>query len=137
MRVAMKLAHSPAVKPVPDARLGYRVLASATRARSARLLAANRKMTATMPSNWPALLPSIPNFCLPLNIAASSASGILNLIHARATLVRARTMIVNVVQGLVKKRTAVVSPICSTELFEGTREKLRHSGVPERYRCRC
>jgi transposase len=40
----------------------------------------------------------------------------LNLIHARATLVRARTMIINVVRGLVKSAGGRL-PSCSTESF--------------------
>ena len=40
----------------------------------------------------------------------------LNLIHARATLVRARTMIINVVRGLVKSAGGRL-PSCSSESF--------------------
>lgn len=58
----------------------------------------------------------------------------LNLLHARATLVRARTMIINVVRGLVKSAGGRL-PSCSTESFaERTRAAipapLREVSVP-------
>jgi hypothetical protein len=40
----------------------------------------------------------------------------LNLIHVRATLVRARTLFVNALRGLVKSAGGRL-PVCSTESF--------------------
>ena len=67
-----------------------------------------------MPRSWPALPPTIRGCFRPSSIAARSASLDLNLIHARATLVRARTMIVNALRGLVKSAGGRL-PACSTE----------------------
>ena len=55
-----------------------------------------------------------PKLLSPLQHRSSERQLDLNLIHARATLVRARTMIVNALRGLVKSAGGRL-PACSTE----------------------
>jgi transposase len=55
-----------------------------------------------------------PKLLSPLEHRSSERQVDLNLIHARATLVRARTMIVNALRGLVKSAGGRL-PACSTE----------------------
>ena len=57
-----------------------------------------------------------PKLLCPIEHRSEQRQQDLNLIHARATLVRARTMIVNVVRGLVKSAGGRL-PSCSTESF--------------------
>ena len=57
-----------------------------------------------------------PKLLSPIEHRSEQRQQDLNLIHARATLVRARTMIVNVVRGLVKSAGGRL-PSCSTESF--------------------
>jgi transposase len=54
-----------------------------------------------------------PRLLSPLEHRSAARQMDLNLIHARATLVRARTMIVNALRGLVKSGGGRV-PVCST-----------------------
>ncbi len=55
-----------------------------------------------------------PKLLSPLEHRSSERQVDLNLIHARATLVRARTMIVNALRGLIKSAGGRL-PACSTE----------------------
>lgn len=57
-----------------------------------------------------------PKLLCPIEHRSEQRQQDLNLIHARATLVRARTMIINVVRGLVKSAGGRL-PSCSTESF--------------------
>ena len=57
-----------------------------------------------------------PKLLSPIEHRSQKRQQDLNLIHARATLVRARTMIINVVRGLVKSAGGRL-PSCSTESF--------------------
>ena len=57
-----------------------------------------------------------PRLLSPIEHRSEQRQQDLNLIHARATLVRARTMIINVVRGLVKSAGGRL-PSCSTESF--------------------
>jgi transposase len=57
-----------------------------------------------------------PKLLSPIEHRSEQRQQDLNLIHARATLVRARTMIINVVRGLVKSAGGRL-PGCSTESF--------------------
>ena len=57
-----------------------------------------------------------PKLLSPIEHRSQQRQQDLNLIHARATLVRARTMIINVVRGLVKSAGGRL-PSCSTESF--------------------
>ena len=65
-----------------------------------------------------------PRLLSPIEHRSEQRQQDLNLIHARSTLVRARTMIVNVVRGLVKSAGGRL-PSCSTESFaERTRSAI-------------
>ena len=79
-----------------------------------------------MPSSWPAWPLSIPSCCLRSSIAARERQQDLNLIQARATLVRARTMIVNALRGLVKSAGGRLPGLFSRSRFADTRRS-RHS----------
>jgi transposase len=57
-----------------------------------------------------------PKLLSPIEHRSEQRQQDLNLIHARGTLVRARTMIINVVRGLVKSAGGRL-PNCSTESF--------------------
>jgi transposase len=57
-----------------------------------------------------------PKLLAPLEHRSPERQLDLNLIHARSTLVRARTMIVNALRGLVKSAGARL-PVCSTTSF--------------------
>jgi transposase len=57
-----------------------------------------------------------PKLLSPLEHRSEERQMDLNLIHARSTLVRARTMIVNALRGLVKSAGGRL-PACSTEFF--------------------
>ena len=57
-----------------------------------------------------------PKLLCPIEHRSEQSQQDLNLIHARATLVRARTMIINAVRGLVKSAGGRL-PSCSTESF--------------------
>lgn len=64
------------------------------------------------------LAASDPKLLSPLRHRSLERQQDLNLIQARATLVRARTMIVNALRGLVKSQGARL-PACSTASFPG------------------
>src|ERR1700716_3921159 len=83
-----------------------------TRARCGRSRAANRRMIATMRGSWRGSRPTMCGCCRRFNIAARNDSEIC-LLQARDTLVRARTMLVNAMRGLVKCRAT------TAQVFDG------------------
>jgi len=115
MRIAMEAGtHSPWVSRLLK-RLGHQVLVA--NPRKIRAISGseskNDRNDAEQLARFAALDPKLLS---PIEHRSEQRQQDLNLIHARSTLVRARTMIVNVVRGLVKSAGGRL-PSCSTESF--------------------
>jgi transposase len=115
MRIAMEAGtHSPWVSRLLK-RLGHQVLVANPRKIPviSRSESKNDRNDAEQLARFAAFDPKLLS---PIEHRSEQRQQDLNLIHARATLVRARTMIINVVRGLVKSAGGRL-PSCSTESF--------------------
>ena len=115
MRVAMEAGtHSPWVSRLLK-RLGHQVLVA--NPRKIRAITGSESKNDRNDAEQLARFAAFdPKLLSPIEHRSEQRQQDLNLIHARATLVRARTMIVNVVRGLVKSAGDRL-PDCSTESF--------------------
>ena len=115
MRVAMEAGtHSPWVSRLLK-RLGHQVLVA--NPRKIRAITGSESKNDRNDAEQLARFAAFdPKLLSPIEHRSEQRQQDLNLIHARATLVRARTMIVNVVRGLVKSAGDRL-PNCSTESF--------------------
>jgi transposase len=115
MRVAMEAGtHSPWVSRLMK-RLGHQVLVANPRKIPAitNSESKNDRNDAEQLARFAAFNPKLLS---PIEHRSQQRQQDLNLIHARAALVRARTMIINVVRGLVKSAGGRL-PSCSSESF--------------------
>jgi transposase len=115
MRVAMEAGtHSPWVSRLVK-RLGHQVLVA--NPRKIRAITGSESKNDRNDAEQLARFAAFdPKLLSPIEHRSEGRQQDLNLIHARATLVRARTMIINVVRGLVKSAGGRL-PSCSTESF--------------------
>ena len=128
MRVAMEAGtHSPWVSRLLK-RLGHQVLVA--NPRKIRAITGSESKNDRNDAEQLARFAAFdPKLLSPIEHRSEQRQQDLNLIHARATLVRARTMIINVVRGLVKSAGG-----SSAQLLHGVvcrAYKGCHSGVPE------
>jgi transposase len=115
MRIAMEAGtHSPWVSRLLK-RLGHQVLVA--NPRKIRAITGSESKNDRNDAEQLARFAGFdPKLLSPIEHRSEQRQQDLNLIHARATLVRARTMIINVVRGLVKSAGGRL-PSCSTESF--------------------
>jgi len=115
MRIAMEAGtHSPWVSRLLK-RLGHQVLVA--NPRKIRAITGSESKNDRNDAEQLARFAAYdPKLLSPIEHRSEQRQQDLNLIHARATLVRARTMIINVVRGLVKSAGGRL-PSCSTESF--------------------
>lgn len=115
MRMAMEAGtHSPWVSRLLK-RLGHQVLVA--NPRKIRAITGSESKNDRNDAEQLARFAAFdPKLLSPIEHRSEHRQQDLNLIHARATLVRARTMIINVVRGLVKSAGGRL-PSCSTESF--------------------
>jgi transposase len=115
MRIAMEAGtHSPWVSRLLK-RLGHQVLVA--NPRKIRAITGSESKNDRNDAEQLARFAAFdPKLLSPIEHRSEQRQQDLNLIHARATLVRARTMIINVVRGLVKSAGGRL-PGCSTESF--------------------
>ena len=115
MRIAMEAGtHSPWVSRLLK-RLGHQVLVA--NPRKIRAITSSESKNDRNDAEQLARFAAFdPKLLSPIEHRSEQRQQDLNLIHARATLVRARTMIINVVRGLVKSAGGRL-PNCSTESF--------------------
>ena len=115
MRIAMEAGtHSPWVSRLLK-RLGHQVLVA--NPRKIRAISGSESKNDRNDAEQLARFAAFdPKLLSPIEHRSEQRQQDLNLIHARSTLVRARTMIVNVVRGLVKSAGGRL-PSCSTESF--------------------
>lgn len=114
-RIAMECGtHSPWVSALLK-RLGHQVLVA--NARKLRAISQNESKNDRADAEMLARLAySDPQLLSPIQHRSVGRQRDLNLIHARDTLVRARTMLINAVRGLVKSAGGRL-PKCSTASF--------------------
>jgi transposase len=113
MRIAMEAGtHSPWVSRLLK-RLGHQVIVANPRKIRA-ITSSESKNDRNDAEQLARFAACDPKLLSPIEHRSEQRQQDLNLIHARATLVRARTMIVNVVRGLVKSAGGRL-PSCSTE----------------------
>ena len=124
MRIAMEAGtHSPWVSRLLK-RFGHQVLVA--NPRKIRAISGSESKNDRNDAEQLARFAAFdPKLLSPIEHRSEQRQQDLNLIHARATLVRARTMIVNVVRGLVKSAGGRL-PNCSTESFA----KLTPEAIP-------
>ena len=115
MRIAMEAGtHSPWVSRLLKG-LGHQVLVA--NPRKLRAISSSESKNDRNDAEQLARFAAFdPKLLSPIEHRSEQRQQDLNLIHARATLVRARTMIINVVRGLVKSAGGRL-PSCSTESF--------------------
>lgn len=113
MRIAMEAGtHSPWVSRLLKG-LGHQVLVA--NPRKLRAISSSESKNDRNDAEQLARFAAFdPKLLSPIEHRSEQRQQDLNLIHARATLVRARTMIINVVRGLVKSAGGRL-PSCSTE----------------------
>jgi len=113
MRIALECGtHSPWVSRLLTA-LGHQVIVANARKIPA-ITASESKNDKNDAENLARFAAYDPKLLSPIEHRSSERQLDLNLIHARATLVRARTMIVNALRGLIKSAGGRL-PACSTE----------------------
>ena len=113
MRIALECGtHSPWVSRLLTG-LGHQVIVANARKISA-ITASESKNDRNDAEKLARFAAHDPQLLSPLEHRSSERQADLNLIHARSTLVRARTMIVNALRGLVKSAGGRL-PACSTE----------------------
>lgn len=116
-RIALECGtHSPWVSRLLKT-LGHQVLVANPRKLPA-ITASQSKNDRNDAEQLARLAASDPKLLSPVRHRSLQRQQDLNLIQARATLVRARTMIVNALRGLVKSQGARL-PVCSTESLPG------------------
>lgn len=115
MRIAMEAGtHSPWVSRLLK-RLGHQVVVA--NPRKIRAITGSESKNDRNDAEQLARFAAFdPKLLYPIEHRSEQRQQDLNLIQARATLVRARTMIINVVRGLVKSAGGRL-PSCSTESF--------------------
>lgn len=115
MRMAMEAGtHSPWVSRLLK-RLGHQILVA--NPRKIRAITGSESKNDRNDAEQLARFAAFdPKLLSPIEHRSEQRQQDLNLIHARATLVRARTLIINVVRGLVKSAGGRL-PSCSTESF--------------------
>jgi transposase len=115
MRIAMEAGtHSPWVSRLVK-RLGHQVLVA--NPRKIRAITGSESKNDRNDAEQLARFAAFdPKLLSPIEHRSEQRQQDLNLIHARGTLVRARTMIINVLRGLVKSAGGRL-PSCSTESF--------------------
>jgi transposase len=133
MRIAMEAGtHSPWVSRLVK-RLGHQVLVA--NPRKIRAITGSESKNDRNDAEQLARFAAFdPKLLSPIEHRSEQRQNDLNLIRARATLVRARTLIINVVRGLVKSAGGRL-PSCSTESFaERTKAaipaSLREASIP-------
>ena len=114
-RIAMECGtHSPRISRLLN-KLGHQVIVA--NARKLRAISENESKNDRVDAEMLARLAhSDPRLLSPIQHRSVERQQDLNLIHARDTLVRARTMLVNAVRGLVKSAGGRL-PNCSTAYF--------------------
>lgn len=113
LRIALECGtHSPWVNRLLDA-LGHQVIVANARKIPA-ITGSESKNDRNDAEKLARFAAYDPKLLFPLEHRSEARQLDLNLIHARATLVRARTMIVNALRGLIKSAGGRL-PACSTE----------------------
>lgn len=114
-RIAMECGtHSPWISRLLK-QLGHQVIVA--NARKLRAISENESKNDRADAEMLARLAySDPQLLSPIQHRSAERQQDLNLIHARDTLVRARTMLINAVRGLVKSAGGRL-PKCSTDYF--------------------
>jgi transposase len=115
MRVALECGtHSPWVSRLLE-QLGHQVLVANTRKIRA-ITASESKNDRNDAEKLARFAAHDPRLLSPIRHRSAERQRDLDLVHARGTLVRARTMIVNALRGLVKSAGGRL-PACSTASF--------------------